>query len=156
MKKELSCEIVKDLLPGYIDNKLSKETYELISNHLSNCKKCNEEYKNMSISIVSQNVDKRNIDFLKGIHKKSRNLLILSIIISCISFLASTFLCSKSTDNTIFILGLFAVVAILAVLKYALPLFCGIASMFLYKRIKKKWVYYYINKQFNLYSVYYS
>lgn len=77
MEKELPCEIVTDLLPNYIDNKINKTTYESISTHLSNCEKCNEVFDNMNVPIASEKVDKKNIDFLKGIRKKSRNLLIL-------------------------------------------------------------------------------
>ncbi len=47
MKIDLSCEIVRDLLPNYIDELASKSTVEVVEAHLQECKACNTIYKNM-------------------------------------------------------------------------------------------------------------
>lgn len=38
MKKE--CEIVKDLFPNYIENRISDMTKEYVEEHIKNCKIC--------------------------------------------------------------------------------------------------------------------
>ena len=45
MKNE--CNIVRDLLPLYIENMASAETKEFVEAHLSKCPECNEIYLNM-------------------------------------------------------------------------------------------------------------
>ena len=47
MKIDLSCEIVRDLLPNYIDGLASKNTVEVVEAHLEECKDCNTIYMNM-------------------------------------------------------------------------------------------------------------
>ena len=45
MKNE--CNIVRDLLPLYIENMASEETRAFVEVHLSNCPECNEIYDSM-------------------------------------------------------------------------------------------------------------
>lgn len=45
MKRE--CNIVRDLLPLYIENMVSAESREFIEEHLSKCPECNEIYNSM-------------------------------------------------------------------------------------------------------------
>ncbi len=45
---ELSCEIIKDLLPLYYDNVCSAESHMLVQEHISRCKDCQEELGKIS------------------------------------------------------------------------------------------------------------
>ena len=38
--KEISCNIIQDLLPNYIDKISSKETNELVEEHIQECNNC--------------------------------------------------------------------------------------------------------------------
>ena len=38
----MTCEIVKDLIPMYVDKTASEETNEAVSNHLKNCPECRD------------------------------------------------------------------------------------------------------------------
>ncbi len=40
-----NCEIVRDLLPLYIDHETSEETSEMIKEHLAECEECREIYR---------------------------------------------------------------------------------------------------------------
>ena len=42
MEKKTECEIVQDLLIGYVDRVLNKESKKLVESHLLDCKKCQE------------------------------------------------------------------------------------------------------------------
>ncbi|MBD5465251.1 MAG: hypothetical protein HDR22_05455 [Lachnospiraceae bacterium] len=51
MERELDCEIVKDLLPLYVDGMASEISKKSIKNHLKGCSDCLEIYENMSAEI---------------------------------------------------------------------------------------------------------
>ncbi|MGI6155870.1 MAG: zf-HC2 domain-containing protein [Enterococcus sp.] len=57
--KEISCNVIQDLLPLYVDDVVSKETEALVEEHLTHCPKCQKEVAQM----------KRNLSF--PIEKKS-------------------------------------------------------------------------------------
>ncbi|MCD7748093.1 MAG: zf-HC2 domain-containing protein [Firmicutes bacterium] len=40
-----NCDIVRDLLPLYIDHETSEESSEMIKEHLAECEECREIYK---------------------------------------------------------------------------------------------------------------
>ncbi len=47
MNKDISCTVVKDLLPNYIDKLTSTETNQILENHFSNCVDCAKERDEM-------------------------------------------------------------------------------------------------------------
>lgn len=49
------CEIVRDLLPMYIDDLTSKESNEFINKHLLTCSECTDYYNNLKESIPELN-----------------------------------------------------------------------------------------------------
>lgn len=58
MKKYTECDIVRELLPLYIEQKTGKESNELIDSHLSGCAECREIYRWMSADLMEQEVGK--------------------------------------------------------------------------------------------------
>ena len=48
MKNNLTCEIVEDLMPSYIDGLTSEVTNKAVREHLSQCGKCNTKLDTMS------------------------------------------------------------------------------------------------------------
>ncbi len=82
MKKE--CNIVKDLLPLYLDDVCSKESKELVLNHLKNCDECQKELENLKISIKKDS--KKDLKILESFKNKldlkifRRVLIIVSLI----------------------------------------------------------------------------
>ncbi len=49
--KEIKCEVIRDLLPLYVDDAASKETRELIQEHLNTCPDCREELQRISVPV---------------------------------------------------------------------------------------------------------
>ena len=47
-EKELACEIVRDLLPLYVDGMVSDVSKKSIDNHLEYCTECSEIYHDMA------------------------------------------------------------------------------------------------------------
>lgn len=73
MEKKTECEIVQDLLLGYVDEILNKESKKLVEKHLIECKNCSERLKEIREDIKeNQNNQKKEIDYLKKIRRKSK------------------------------------------------------------------------------------
>lgn len=83
----LGCEIVKDLLPSYIDRLTSKESNELIESHLKKCDNCMDIYNKLKQSNFimddrEENIsDKIETKLLKKIKAKFTTI-ILTLIVS--------------------------------------------------------------------------
>ena len=53
MKLNLTCNIVQDLLPNYIEKLTSEDTNQAIEEHLDTCESCKNEYEKMAMDIVT-------------------------------------------------------------------------------------------------------
>ncbi|GAA3413478.1 zf-HC2 domain-containing protein [Paenibacillus hodogayensis] len=67
------CHIVQDLLPSYLDGLVSAETETDIRQHLQDCDACRALHAKLSAPIenTSSQSDKKEIDFLKKVRKKT-------------------------------------------------------------------------------------
>lgn len=84
MEHRISCEIIKDLLPLYVDGLTSEYSKKEIDNHLYECEECKERYNgiivNLNLDIQSNN--KKEFDYLKKINRANKRNIILGSIIS--------------------------------------------------------------------------
>lgn len=66
---DLSCEVIKDLLPLYVDDICSDDSKQMVKNHLDNCEDCKREFHQISRQI---HVEQKNNDqsTISGISKK--------------------------------------------------------------------------------------
>lgn len=80
--KEVNCDIIMDLLPGYMDKTLNNTTNELVKEHIQKCKLCSKvlEDLNTDIGFDSEFDQEEQIDFLKKI-KRNQVKLILKIVL---------------------------------------------------------------------------
>ena len=66
MKNKISCNVIGDLLPLYVDNVLSEDSRELVEEHLRKCESCRESAEKMGKTIViSNDTDSEKIKKLK-------------------------------------------------------------------------------------------
>lgn len=80
---KLNCNVVKDLLPNYIDHLTSEETNKEIEEHIEECKDCNMYYRQMKeeIDIPSKNIIERSEEsMIRFLDKTKRLYLIRGII----------------------------------------------------------------------------
>ncbi len=72
----MKCEIIRDLLPLYIDGLTSKESNQEIEKHLKNCEECKKYYQEMTGDIdnfsVITNEEIEDVNLIKKIKKKNR------------------------------------------------------------------------------------
>ncbi len=97
----MKCEIVRDLIPMYIDKTASKETAKEISDHLKECEDCKKFYnmckknEKLSISGTTQkivdkiknsgceisDVDKQYADLSKKLKKRKQRQIIIGVVL---------------------------------------------------------------------------
>lgn len=83
----MRCEIIRDLLPLYIDGLTSEESNCEIEEHLRGCEECQKFYEEMSgevgkdleRSIVSE--EKKQINYLRKIKKKTMIQILSTLIV---------------------------------------------------------------------------
>lgn len=80
----MKCNIVKDLLPAYIDGLTSKETNEEIEKHLNECRTCRTIYEQMTAEITVNVPSAENeVDFLRKWKTRTRQMYGLVAISTC-------------------------------------------------------------------------
>lgn len=106
----MKCDIVKDLLPLYIEGLTSKDSNEEIEQHLESCEECRTFYQEMSGEIeekLSVSTDVQELDYLKKVRKKNKRSIAITagsvavILLILVSLFAVGFpVSSKDMDMT--------------------------------------------------------
>ena len=82
----VSCEVIQDLMPSYIDGLASESTAKLIEEHISGCAECREMLENMQAdgqtAQIPDDRDRKEIDFLKKSRKKGKRAVILGVLLT--------------------------------------------------------------------------
>jgi hypothetical protein len=82
MKDDYPCEIIRDLLPAYIDGLTSADTNEAVREHLQSCAECKKIYDSMRTELViAEEAPRDVIDYMKKIRKKRRWAIIISLAV---------------------------------------------------------------------------
>lgn len=89
--KQVECDVIKDLLPSYIDKVSSDATNELVEQHLKKCKNCSAKLKEMNeeIDIKPLYNQEEQIDYLKG-YRKNKIMTIIFVIILTIDIMVAS------------------------------------------------------------------
>ena len=67
---KINCSLIKDLLPLYIDDLCSKDTSEIVSNHLEICEDCNKEYETLKTEPKVKPQQDNSQELIKKVNKK--------------------------------------------------------------------------------------
>lgn len=73
-----NCNVIKDLLPSYVENVCSDDTKEFVENHLSECENCRKFTEMMQkTELVSEQTDKEAMDYMKKVkrHVLNKNIM---------------------------------------------------------------------------------
>ena len=88
---DIKCDVIRDLLPAYIDNLTSESSNELIEEHLNICKSCRALYEDMMKElpkVCESNKDISDISEIKLMKRiKSKILTVITTIIVTFSVL---------------------------------------------------------------------
>ena len=97
MKNDLTCEVVQDLLPSYVDGLTSDVSNQAVEQHLKTCESCRNLYSEMREPMNGEDVSDINdgqkadprklseIDYLKKIRKKNRMRILAAVLIVVIA-----------------------------------------------------------------------
>lgn len=86
MSKINTCDVVKDLMPMYMDGLLSESSRQMMNEHMQTCEKCKKSFTDMGTVIDAGNYDsdKENEEqkaLFKGIQKGFRKKYIVRFVI---------------------------------------------------------------------------
>ena len=87
---KISCKIIEDLLPLYIDEVCSEESNKMIEEHLSACSQCNEKLNRMKLGYVPEQEREQNLaeaEFMRNLSKKWNKKLLFATLKGIISTL---------------------------------------------------------------------
>ncbi len=114
-----NCNLIKDLLPLYIEDLLSMESEDIVKKHLKSCKECREELKilkednNIQIEVDENEIEQKGKKILDKIKKSQDRIKYTFILFSMILAVSNGYL-SNGFMSTIplviiipFILSLF-------------------------------------------------
>lgn len=76
MNKNHSCDIIQDLLPGYIDGILSEAGTDVVKGHLEECEECNQVYLEMKEGLGQEEEQKETLalDGFKKVQQHTKKL----------------------------------------------------------------------------------
>lgn len=95
MEKRVECEIVQDLLLGYVDETLNIESKKIVEKHLSECSSCKKKLEEIKADIKENELNQqKEIDYLKKIRRKTK-LKSIAIALAIIFFIILTLVIVK-------------------------------------------------------------
>lgn len=87
---KISCKIIEDLLPLYIDEVCSEDSKKIIEEHLSQCSKCEENFKKMKMSYISEEnieINLKEAESIKNLSEKWNRKIFLAKLKGVVSTL---------------------------------------------------------------------
>lgn len=92
MDIRLNCDIVRDLLPSYVDGLTSETTNEAINEHLKECPQCTEVLQRMKEPEKTDRETKAEVNYLKKVRRRSlqKGFIVCAVLI-IIAILAGSF-----------------------------------------------------------------
>lgn len=92
-----NCNIIKDLLPLYVEDMVSKETKEFIENHIDECEDCKKELELLKSNMESEE-EKAPLEFLNKEIKRDKKITTL-IRVSVVGIILVLFFHTMLTPN---------------------------------------------------------
>lgn len=82
MKNDLTCGVVRDLLPSYVENLLGEESREAVERHLEGCPDCTAKKEAMTAPTGAEETAEaaKEVDFLMKVKKRSAKRVVLAVV----------------------------------------------------------------------------
>ena len=94
MKNDLTCAVVRDLLPSYVEGLTSEETNQAVDAHLAGCPDCAAQKDAMAApeETAEQRETAKEVDYLKTVKWRNRQRVVLAVICVALVIAAAAFL----------------------------------------------------------------
>lgn len=89
MKNDLTCGVVRDLLPSYVEGLLGEESREAVERHLEGCPDCAARRDAMTAPTEEPQKSVKEVDFLKRVKSRNRRRVLISIAATFTALLAA-------------------------------------------------------------------
>ena len=104
MKNDLSCEVVQDLLPSYVDGLTSEASKEAIERHMESCKGCGEVLSHVRHETLPETVDTEDREICELKKMNRRFVFCIALCILCAVFFTGYIMIynlSHTADNLV-------------------------------------------------------
>ena len=88
MKNDLTCGVVRDLLPSYVEGLTSEETNQAVESHLATCPDCTARRDAMAAPEETAAEQSREVDYLKAVKRRSGRRVVIAILCTMLLILA--------------------------------------------------------------------
>lgn len=93
MKNELTCEVVEDLLPSYVEDLTNDVTNEAVRAHMEQCENCREKLERVKATDwQEEKTEEKEIDYLKKTRSGYRKKVIVGVFVTAVVFFAALFI----------------------------------------------------------------
>lgn len=90
MKNDLTCGVVRDLLPSYVEGLLGKESREAVDRHLETCPECTARRDAMSAPAETTALEAaKEVDYLKQVKRRSMKKVALAVLCTALVLTAA-------------------------------------------------------------------
>lgn len=82
MKNDLTCEVVQDLLPLYVEDLIHEETRQAVDRHLKDCPDCTARKEAMESPASADPAaadQQAEVDYLRKVRRKNRGRIVLAV-----------------------------------------------------------------------------
>ncbi len=100
---KVKCAVINDLLPLYVDDVLSKESRELVEEHIKECESCRKMLENMKGKMnipVNKELRMDETKSLKGLKKIVTRYKWLTVVFAAVALIAIMFLAVYIMNHT--------------------------------------------------------
>lgn len=84
MKNDLSCAVVRDLLPSYIEGLTEEETNEAVARHLESCLRCRGRHDAMRIDAQADTLEEKEVDYLKQVNRQGKRRTVRAVVLALV------------------------------------------------------------------------
>lgn len=102
MKNDLTCAVVRDLLPSYVEKLTSEETAEAVERHLQSCPECTARLEAMRTPPAQAEAEEtaKEVDYLKrmkkGVFRKIALAVVCTVLVIAVGFLMKEFVIGRT------------------------------------------------------------
>lgn len=88
MKNDLTCGVVRDLLPSFVEGLTCGETNQAVEAHLASCPDCAARRDAMASPVEAAAEQAMEVDYLKGVKRRNRKRVALAVVCTVLILLA--------------------------------------------------------------------
>lgn len=90
MKNDLTCGVVRDLLPSYIEGLLGEDSREAVDRHLKTCPACTAQKEAMAARTGPEPEEAaKEVDYLKRVKKGTVKKIVLAVVCTALVLLGA-------------------------------------------------------------------